>query len=174
MILSNSLVNTYSTNFVERSVNTGNAPKNISDFPTETSPYLKLHTTKLDDSQPRGPLVFLSYPTSDETQTAVLKNTSGTEIVLTGGDIIYQVAKDAKEDSGLYWIQNTIKESIPDACYAFCVTSDKYIEGRTKAQMRKFKYDEVEYRIPANSHTEVSLSHRPIHKIFCSKFPLSI
>lgn len=162
MVFSNTLFYTYSTNFVEKSVKDGKAPKRISDFPTECSAYLGLHRSKLTASQARGPLRFVTYPTSDETPTAVIKNMSGADVTLTGGDIIYHVATNTQEVSGLYWIQNTVKRPVPDSRYAFCVTSDKYIEGLTEAQMKDFKYEDVEYVIPSNGTIEVSLSHKPI------------
>ncbi|MDN3509179.1 MAG: hypothetical protein P0S93_04090 [Candidatus Neptunochlamydia sp.] len=136
-----------------------------SGFPCETNPYLGPHETKFDDSQPRGPLVFVSCPIDDKNPRGILKNTSGTEIVLTGGDIIYHVAKDTKEGSGIHWIRSTIKKPLYDTRYAFCVTSDKYIEDLTDAQVSSFdNYNEVEYKIPANSEEKISLSHKPIFK----------
>ena len=93
---------------------------------------------------------------------AVLRNTSGADLTLSAGDIIYNVAADTQEASGIYWIQNTVKRPIPDSRYAFCVTSDKYIQGLTDAQMKTFQYSDVEYTIPSGGTLEVSLSHRPI------------
>ena len=162
MIFSNSLVYTYSSDFVQQSVKEGNAPKRISDFATECSPYLGLHTSKIGATQARGPLHFDTLPASDENPTAVIRNSSGSAITLTAGDIIYQVANNTTESSGLYWIQNTVKRPIPDSRYAFCVTSDKYIEGLTDAEMKTFKYEDVEYVIPAGGSLEISLSHKPI------------
>lgn len=104
----------------------------------------------------------MSAPTSDENPVAVLQNNSAEPITLTAGDIIYHVALDTQQNSGLYWIQNTVKRAIPDSRYAFCVTSDKYIEGLTDAQMQTFKYTDVEYLIPPGGQLEVSLSHRLI------------
>ena len=153
---------TYSTGFVEHSVKQGTAPKRISDFPSECSPYLGKHTPKLNGNQAKGALRFVTYPTSDENPTAVIKNMSGSEITLTAGDIIYHVADGINEDQGLYWIQNTVKRPIPDSRYAFCVTSDKYIEGLTKAEMKTFRYSDVSYTIPNNDTLEISLSHKPI------------
>jgi len=162
MLFSNSLTTTYSTDFVEQSVKQGISPKRISDFASECSPYLGLHTSKLSSTQARGALRFVTVPTSDENPTAVLRNTSGADITLTAGDILYHVAVDTQESNGLFWIQNTVKRPIPDSRYAFCVTSDKYIEGLTDAQMKSFQYSDVEYVIPAGGTLEVSLSHRPI------------
>ncbi len=162
MVFSNTLVGTFSTQFVESAIKTGRAPKMISGFQTECSPYLGLHKSKLTNTQPRGALRFITFPTSDENPVATIKNTSGTDIILTGGDILYHVANDTQEASGLYWMQNTVKRPIPDSRYAFCVTSDKYIEGLTDAEMKPFKYEDVEYVIPANGTREVSLSHKPI------------
>ena len=162
MVFSNTLVGTFSTDFVESSVRKGRSPKMISGFQTECSPYLGLHKSKLTSSQARGPLRFVTFPTSDENPIAVIKNMSGSEVTLTGGDILYHVASNAQEASGLYWIQNTVKRAIPDSRYAFCVTSDKYIEGLTDAQMKTFRYEDVSYTIPANGTQEISLSHKPI------------
>lgn len=162
MIFSNSLMYTYSTDFVEHSVKTGTSPKRISDFQSECSPYLGLHKSKLTAAQARGPLRFVTYPTSDEYPLAVIKNMSAADVTLTAGDIIYHKAVDTAQASGLYWIQNTVKRPIPDSRYAFCVTSDKYIEGLTEAEMKNFNYEEVSYTIPANGTLEVSLSHKPI------------
>lgn len=162
MLFSNSLVQTYSSDFVESAVKYGNAPKRISDFPSVCSPYLGFHKSKLTDAQPRGDLRFISYPTSDESPTAIIKNMSANEITLTGGDIIYHVANDTQTASGLHWIQNTVKRPIPDSRYAFCVTSDKYIEGLTDIEMKNFNYQDVAYTIPPNGTLQVSLSHKPI------------
>lgn len=161
MEFANSLVNTYSTQFVESSVKRGAVPKMISDFQSACSPYLGLHKSKLG-VQARGPLRFVSYPTSEQNPVAVIKNMSGADIILTGGDILYHVANDTLQDSGVYWIQNTIKKAIPDSRYAFVVTSDKYISEVADAQMPDFKYEDVEYLIPNNGELEISLSHMPI------------
>jgi hypothetical protein len=162
MIFSNSLMYTYSTDFVEHSVKAGTSPKRISDFSSECSPYLGLHKSKLTAAQARGPLRFVTYPTSDEYPLAVIKNMSAAIITLTAGDIIYQVADDTQEANGLYWIQNTVKRPIPDSRYAFCVTSDKYIEGLTDSEMKDFHYEDVSYTIAPGGTLEVSLSHKPI------------
>jgi len=162
MIFSNSLMYTYSTGFVEQAVKEGTSPKRISDFASECSPYLGLHTPKIPTAQAKGALRFISYPTSDENATAILKNMSGADLTLTAGDILYHVADGTQEDQGLYWIQNTVKRPIPDSRYAFCVTSDKYIEGLTEAEMKTFKYSDVAYNIPNGGTLEVSLSHKPI------------
>lgn len=162
MKLANTLTNIYNDGMVAESVKMGSHPQRISGFQTTCSPYLGMHVSKLTSTQARGPLVFVSYPTSDENPTAVIKNTSAADITLTGGDIIYQVAANTTESSGLYWIQNTIKRPIPDSRYAFCVTSDKYIEGLTEAEMKSFNYQDVAYTIPAGGQLEISLSHKPI------------
>jgi hypothetical protein len=136
----------------------------VAGFSNECSPYLGLHRTKLTAAQAKGPLTFVSYPVSDEQPEAVLQNNSAVDIVLTGGDILYHKAPDGEttEDKGLYWIQNTVKRPIPDSRYAFCVTSDHYIQGLTDAQMKTFKYADVAYTIPAGGQATVSLSHKPI------------
>ena len=162
MIFSNTLTGTFSPDFVESSVKKGRAPKMISGFQTECSPYLGLHKSKIGSSQARGPLRFVTFPTSDENPVATIKNMSGSEVILTGGDILYHVADNTTEDKGLYWMQNTVKRAIPDSRYAFVVTSDKYIEGLTDAQMKTFRYEDVSYTIPSNGTLEISLSHKPI------------
>ena len=164
MAFSNSLVNIYNTSFVDQSITQGGLPKRISDFASVTSPYLGLHRTKLTAAQVATPpaLRFQVVPSSDETPLATVYNDSAADVTLTGGDILYHVADDTQPDSGLYWIQATVKRAIPDSRYAFVVTSDKYIEGLTDAQLKTFKYDDVEYVIPANGSLEISVSHKAI------------
>ena len=162
MLLANSLQNMFNEQINRLVTESGAPPSKVAGFTNICSPYIGLHRTKLTAAQAKGPLRFISYPTSDENPVAVLKNMSAADITLTGGDIIYQVANDTQEASGLYWIQNTVKRAIPDSRYAFCVTSDKYIEGLTDLQMKTFKYEDVSYTIPAGGQLEVSLSHKPI------------
>ena len=162
MLLANSLQNMFNEKINRLVTESGAPPTRVAGFSNECSPYLGLHRTKLSDTQTKGPLTFVEYPISDENPTARLKNNSAADITLTGGDIIYQVAKDTQEASGLYWIQNTVKRPIPDSRYAFCVTSDQYISGLTDAQMKTFKYSDVSYTIPAGGTVDISLSHKPI------------
>lgn len=162
MLLANSLQNMFNEKINRLVTESGAPPSRVAGFSNECTPYLGLHQTKLSDTQPKGPLTFVSSPTSDENPVAVLQNNSAEPITLTAGDIIYHVAKDTQAASGLYWIQNTVKRAIPDSRYAFCVTSDKYIAGLTDDQMETFKYTDVSYTIPAGGQLEVSLSHRLI------------
>jgi hypothetical protein len=162
MLLANSLQNMFNEKINRLVTESGAPPSRVAGFSNECSPYLGLHQTKLTSTQPKGPLTFVTAPTSDENPVAVLQNNSAEPITLTAGDIIYHVALDTQESSGLYWIQNTVKRAIPDSRYAFCVTSDKYIEGLTDAQMQTFKYTDVVYTIPPGGQLEVSLSHRLI------------
>lgn len=160
--LSNSIMRAFNEDMIERSVTKGEPPKYLSGFPTYVSPILQLHKSKLNAGQARGPLRFVTLPNNDERITAIVKNMSASEITLSAGDIIHHVANDTQEDSGLYWVQGSFKNPIRDSRYAFCVTSDKYIEGTTHQDIKPFPYDEVAYVIPANGTAEISLSHRPI------------
>jgi len=164
MLLANSLQNMFNEKINRLVTESGAPPSRVAGFSNECSPYLGLHRTKLTSAQEKGPLTFVSYPVSDEQPEAVIQNNSAVDIVLTGGDIIYHKAPDGQttEDKGLYWIQNTVKRPIPDSRYAFCVTSDHYIQGLTDAQMKTFKYSDVAYTIPAGGQATVSLSHKPI------------
>ena len=169
MLLANSLQNMFNEKINRLVTESGAPPSKVAGFSNECSPYLGLHLTKLGkDAQGnvvKGPLAFASYPVSDESPRAVIKNRAATDITLTAGDIIYYVMNDqqkSKKMGGLYWIQNTVKRPIPDSRYAFCVTSDKYIEDLTPEQMKTFQYSDVEYTIPAGGQLEVSLSNKPI------------
>ena len=169
MLLANSLQNMFNEKINRLVTESGAPPSRVAGFTNDCSPYLGLHLTKLGkDAQGnvvKGPLAFVSYPISDESPRAVIKNRSATDITLTGGDIIYYVMNDqqkSKKMGGLYWIQNTVKRPIPDSRYAFCVTSDKYIEGLTPEQIKTFNYSDVEYIIPSGGQLEISLSHKPI------------
>jgi len=169
MLLANSLQNMFNEKINRLVTESGSPPSRVAGFTNECSPYIGLHKTKLTakDAQGnliKGPLTFVSYPISDESPEAVIQNNSAVDITLTGGDIIYHKAPDGQttQDKGLYWIQNTVKRAIPDSRYAFCVTSDHYIQGLTEAQMKTFKYTDVSYTIPAGGQATVSLSHKPI------------
>ena len=166
MLLANSLQNMFNEKINRLVTESGAPPSRVAGFSNECSPYLGLHTPIFESGssgqETRGPLNFISVPTSDEKPEAVIKNNGAHGVILTAGDIIYQVAGDTKEKSGLYWIQNTVKRPIPDSRYAFCVTSDKYIEGLTPEQMKTFKYSDVQYVIPPQGQVTVSLSHKPI------------
>ena len=160
--LSNSIMRAFNEDMIKQSVTKGEPPKQLSGFPTYVSPILQLHKSRLGASQARGPLRFVTLPTSDERTTAIIKNMSGSEITLSAADIIHHVASDTQEASGLYWVQGSFKTPIRDSRYAFCITSDKYIEGTTDQNISPFPYDEVAYTIPNGGTAEVSLSHRPI------------
>lgn len=162
MLLANSLQNMFNEKINRLVTESGAPPTRVAGFSNECSPYLGLHRTKVAAGQAKGPLTFAEYPLSDENPTAVIRNNTGADITLTGGDIIYHVAKDTQQSSGLYWIQNTVKRPIPDSRYAFCVTSDEYISDLTDEQMKNFKYSDVSYTIPAGGLLNVSLSHKPI------------
>jgi len=166
MLLANSLQNMFNEKINRLVTETGAPPSRVAGFTNECSPYLGLHTPIFESGssgqETRGPLNFVSFPTSDETPEAVIKNNGAHGVILTAGDIVYHVAKDTQAESGLYWIQNTVKRPIPDSRYAFCVTSDKYIEGLTPEQMKTFKYSDVQYVIPPQGQVTVSLSHKPI------------
>lgn len=166
MAFSNNTSTVYNSNLVSQAITKGDSPMQMSGFNRLVSPYIRLHNTKLDSNQPRGPLRFTRLPESDENAIGTIKNMSGTQITLTAGDIIYHVANDTNIDSGLHWVQKTVKEPIPDSRYAFCVTSRKYFDGLSDQQVSVLtnKYSSVEYVIPANGEAEISLSHRPVFK----------
>ena len=161
MVLSNSLENIFNQPITSLVVKSGAPPQEVSDFSNECSPYLGKHLTELDPKQARGPLVFVSFPTSDENPIAVLKNMTDADITLKAGDIIYYKAQKPT-DEGIHWIQNTVKRPVPDSRYAFVVTSDLFIEGLTDAQAVDFLYEDVVYKIPKQGTATVSLSHKPI------------
>ena len=119
MLLANSLQNMFNEKINRLVTESGAPPTRVAGFSNECSPYLGLHRTKVAAGQAKGPLTFAEYPLSDENPTAVIRNNTGADITLTGGDIIYHVAKDTQQSSGLYWIQNTVKRPIPDSRYAF-------------------------------------------------------
>lgn len=164
MLLANSLQNMFNEKINSLVTKSGAPPSQVAGFSNERSPYLGLHRTKLQEVspgvlQPKGPITFVALPASEENPTAILQNDTAEEITLTGGDIIYHVAVDEQADSGLYWIQNTVKRPVPDSRYAFCITSDKYIDGLDETQIKTFKYSDVSYIIPAGGQLEVSVSH---------------
>lgn len=199
MYLASSLQNMYNEKINSLTTTTGRPPSKVAGFTNCTSPYVGLHGTNLTQAQKDDPAVetvlrfplSTNIPSSDENPVGVLYNDTNANIILTAGDIIYHLADSTTQSSGLYWIQNTIKRLIPDSRYAFCVTSDRYIEGFKlqvaldtgnvlKTSWAKFSYEKVRYKITANSQTiemmylnssgeeqvlsigEISLSHRVI------------
>jgi len=178
MALANSLTNVYDTSMVQGAIERGQPTSMISGFPKEVSPYIGKHSPDLtvpghltwaftggvpvagDWGFGNNDLTFISVPSSDENPMATLKNNSAVDVILKAGDIIYNLASDPT--SGLKWIQNTVKRPVPDSRYAFVVTSDKYIQGLTDAEMKTFQYSDVAYTIPAGGVLDISLSHKAI------------
>lgn len=176
MLLANSLQNMYNEQINKMVTEMGAPPSKVAGFTNESSPYMGLHITGQGTSTNRGALRFRSLPSDESNPLAELYNTTGSAIDLKGGDIIYHVAAGSAESQGLFWIQNTIKRAIPDSRYAFCITSSAYIDAMSEADMETFSYDQVRYRINANSSTllavkpngttvsipKISVSHVPI------------
>ena len=172
MLLANELTHVVSNDaIVGKAITSGQPQRNVSGFQNMCSPYIGLHSNALTANQKdlakEYHLFFTEVPTSDQTTEGKLKYVDGTangtgdvNIVLRAGDIIYHIANgetsgDTVNTNGLHWIQNTVKRSIPDSRYAFCVTSDAYIKqfktligtSPTDTSWKMFNYEDIKYQI---------------------------
>ena len=146
MLLANELTHIQSGDtIVSKALTSGNPQKTISGLTNLSSPYMGLHLNGLSADQ-KDParnyhLFFSEVPSSDQYIEGKLKYVNGggasgtTDIYidLKAGDIIYHIASaegstPAVNTKGLHWIQNTVKRSIPDSRYSFCITADAYIK----------------------------------------------